>query len=415
MTRPITRPATRPWSLRGRLLRRVGLGASLSWLVGAGLAALVIAHEMSELMDDTLEQSARLILSLYRDGIGAAPGQGQVRVIVDGDEVIAAPWPALSKDGGHDVAGWRVVRMTDRQTGNVVETGQSDEWRHDELLESLGGLVALLIPVLLATLLAARGAVSSALRPAMRFAQMLRGRSARDLSPVSAPDLPSELAPIPQALNGYLDDIRARMEAERQFATNAAHELRTPIAAASGQAQLIAAGLADAEAAGRLAASLGRMGQLVERMLQLARAEAGVVGHGPCDVVRVVRMVMADNGPRVRFDDGEMTSAAAAVDADALAIILSNLLRNAAEHGTGDLRLTLSAGPVLRLSNAAAPGAAFRHGTFDKSASSQGTGLGLAIVARIAQTQGIDMDFAVTQGRATVTLRLPAEMPDPIR
>lgn len=399
---------TRPWSLRGRLVRRVVLGASLSWLVGVGLAALVIAHEMSELMDETLAGSARLTLALYQGGADMAMGgdTGQaLRIIAEGTEVIAAPWPPLDADGGHDAEGWRVLRLTDAQSGIIVEAGQRDEWRRDELLESIGWLVALMLPVLLGALVAARGSVTGALRPATRFAQMLRSRSARDLSPVAAPDLPSELTPIPQALNGYLDDIRAMIEIERQFATNAAHELRTPIAAASGQAQLIAAGLADRDAAGRLAAALARMGRLVERLLQLSRAEGGATGRGPCDLVRVARMVIADSGLSARFDDAEMTSAPVAVDPDALALILTNLLRNAAEHGTGDLRVTLAPGPMVSVSNAVQPGAVFRHGTFEKSSGSHGTGLGLAIVARVAETQGITLDHVMTPDRATVTLR----------
>ena len=232
----------------------------------------------------------------------------------------------------------------------------------------------------------------------------LRRRSAQDLSPVATPDLPIELDPIPQALNGYLDTIRARIDAERQFATNAAHELRTPIAAASGQAQLIAAGLADDAAAGRLAGALSRMGHLVERLLQLSRAEAGAMGAGPCDLIRVARMVIDDIGQPVMFDDGEMTQAPVAVDPDALALILRNLLRNAVDHGTGDLRVLISAGPALTVSNAVGPGAAFRHATFEKGAGSQGAGLGLAIVTRMAAAHGIAVRYAMTDTRARVTL-----------
>ena len=289
----------------------------------------------------------------------------------------------------------------------VIEVGHTSAWRRDELREALFWLVALMLPVLLAAPLAIRGAVGSALRPATRFADALRARSAQDLSPVAAPDLPVELTPIPQALNSYLDTIRARIDAERQFATNAAHELRTPIAAASGQAQLIAAGLADDAAAGRLAGALGRMGHLVERLLQLSRAEAGAMGAGPCDLIRVARMVIDDLGQPVRFDDGEMTTAPVAVDPDALALILRNLLRNAADHGAGDLRVVIADGPVLTVSNAVGAGAAFRHATFDKSATSQGAGLGLAIIARVAAAQGIAVDYAMIGDRALVTLRLP--------
>jgi two-component system, OmpR family, sensor kinase len=396
---------TRPWSLRQRLVRRVVLGACIAWLAGVGLAALVVAHEMSELMDDTLGNSARMSLSLYKGAgqLGAlVQGDGAIRIIDGGAIVTDAPWTPVAQDGGQDLPGWRVFRLSDPDDDIVVEVGQSSEWRQEELAESLGWLVALMLPVLLATLIAARGAVASALRPATRLAMMLRGRSARDLSPVNAPDLPAELAPIPHALNGYLDDIRARIEAERQFATNAAHELRTPIAAASGQAQLIAAGLADPAAAGRLAAALGRMGHLVDRLLQLSRAEAGSMGAGPCDLVRVARMVIAESDLPVHFDDAELAEAIVAVDPDALALILRNLLRNAADHGVGDLRMVLSMGPVVTVSNAVRPGAVFRHATFDKSASSSGAGLGLAIVARVAETQGIGIEYVMKPHRALV-------------
>ncbi|MFN3278663.1 MAG: sensor histidine kinase [Paracoccus hibiscisoli] len=401
---------TRPWSLRRRLVRRVVLGACVAWLVGVGLAMLVVSHEMTELMDDSLEGSARLSLALYRGAgqVGAlAPGDDAIRIIDAGVAVTEAPWPPVSAIGGQDVPGWRVFRLADPDGDIVIEVGHTSAWRRDELREALLWLVALMLPVLLAAPVAIRGAVGSALRPATRFADALRARSAQDLSPVAAPDLPVELTPIPQALNGYLDTIRARINAERQFATNAAHELRTPIAAASGQAQLIAAGLADDAAAGRLAGALGRMGHLVERLLQLSRAEAGAMGAGPCDLIRVARMVIDDLGQPVRFDDGEMTTAPVAVDPDALALILRNLLRNAADHGAGDLRVVIADGPVLSVGNAVGAGAAFRHATFDKSATSQGAGLGLAIIARVAAAQGITVDYAMAGDRAVVTLRLP--------
>ncbi|MTE01102.1 hypothetical protein GIY56_12430 [Paracoccus sp. YIM 132242] len=406
---------TRPWSLRGRLVRRVVLGASLAWLAGVGLAALVIAHEMSELMDETLKGSARLSLDLYHhagdaEGIGAvARSTGTIRIVEDGREVSGAPWPPLGSDGGHDVTGWRVFRLSDPGGRLVAEVGQSDAWRRDELVESVGWLVALMLPVLLAALVAVRGAVASALRPAMRFAQTVRSRSAQDLSPVGEDHLPVELAPIPQALNGYLEDIRARVEAERQFATNAAHELRTPVAAASGQAQLIAAGLADAAAPERLAGALGRMSHLIDRLLQLSRAEAAAAGGGSSDLVRVARMVVADLGTPVLFDDGEMETLAVSADPDALALILRNLLRNAADHGTGRPRIVLSPDPAVTVGNAVPPGASFRHGMFDKSADSKGVGLGLAIVTRVARAQGIAVDYAMAGGTASVTLRFPRE------
>ena len=405
---------SRGWSLRRRLVRRVVLGACAAWLAGVSLAAVVIAHEMSELMDHSLRGTAHMSLSIYK-GAGQVgnpmPGDGEVRILDRGAVVADAPWPMLTGSGGQDVPGWRVYRLEDDDSGIVIEVGQSDTWRREELVESLGWLAVLMLPVLLAALVAVHRAVGATLRPATAFAQALRERSAQDLSPVSAPDLPTELAPIPQALNGYLTDIRNRIEAERQFATNAAHELRTPIAAASGQAQLIAAGIADAGAAARLSGALGRMGHLVERLLMLSRAEAGMAGTGPCDLLRLTRMAIADLGVPVLLDDGEMASVPVAADPDALALILRNLLRNAADHGAGALRVVLRPGPVLTVSNAVGAGAAFRHGTFDKSAHSQGAGLGLAIIARVAEAQRIATDFTIAGGIATVTLRFTGGAP----
>lgn len=259
---------------------------------------------------------------------------------------------------------------------------------------------------------AVRTAVGSVLRPATRFAEVLRKRDAKDLSPVTDVDLPIELAPIPQALNGYLAHIRTHVEAEKQFVTNAAHELRTPIAAASSQAQLIASGLAQEGAPQRLAGALHRLGQLVDRLLQLSRAEAGIVGTGPCDLVQVTRLVTAELDDPVVFDDGDIATAQVAADPDALALILRNLIRNAAEHGRGDVRVTLSPDLTLTITNSIVPGAEFRYATFDKSATSTGAGLGLAIVRRVAETQGLSLDFSMKGERAEVTIRLASDLPE---
>ena len=402
-------PTNANWSLRGRLLRRVVIGIGASWLLGLALSLAVLNHEMGELMDDSLRASARFSLALYQSAgavdLPAQDGDYTTRVMRDGVEITGAAWPVQSENGGHDVDGWRVYRLSDPASGISVEVGQSDAWRREELIESIGWLSLMMLPLSLIVVVIIARAVASALRPATDFADRLQARKPGDLSPVAAGDLPRELVAIPRAMNLYLDRIRDHVEAERQFATHAAHELRTPIAAASAQAQVIAAGMGDGDSAPRMVAALRRLSQLVDRLLQLSRAEMIGAGQGSSDLVQVTRMVIADTGVAAVFDDGDIEAAQVPVQPESLALILGNLLRNAQDHGTGDIRVRLRPGPVLTVSNRVAPGATFHLRNFEKSTQSRGTGLGLGIVQKIAGKDGIALEFTVTGDRAEAILR----------
>jgi len=404
---------SRDWSLQGRLTRRLILGVSLGWLTGLCIAIFVIAHEMTELLDDSLKASAHVATAAFAasgtaEGLDLDPDYG-IRIRRGGVEINPAPWPEQQEDGTHQLPGWRIYRHSRDAGGLVVEVGQSDVWRKDELLESVEALLVLMLPVLLVVLLTVRRAIAAALGPALRFAATLKNRPATDLSSFPEADLPRELQPIPGALNGYLQRINNHIEAERQFATNAAHELRTPLAVASAQAQLIAAGRGDLRAARSMSAALDRLGRILERLLQLSRAEAGIDGHARCDLVRIIRIVIAEAADAsVVFDDGDFETALIAVHPDAVALLLGNALRNAIEHGTGGVTLTLRPGPVLQISNPVGEGAAFRHDTFAKSATSTGAGLGLTIMRKMAERNGIGIDTRMDGKIATLTLDFSA-------
>ena len=399
------------WSLKRRLLGRVVIGVGLGWLLGLGIGLWIIAHEMGELLDESLKDSAHLSAALYQAsgsaGLHALDVSSDIRIIDHGREVIAAEWPPLDEDGGQTLGEWRVYRLSDPGIGLIVETGQSSEWRRDELLESMGSMLLLMLPILLITLLVVGRATTSALRPATRFAEELKSRKATDLSPVSAAALPREVAPIPAALNNYLQRLRNHINAERLFATNAAHELRTPIAAASAQAQLMARGMADPDAPKRMTAALDRLALLVERLLQLSRAEAGVSGEATCDIVRLTRIAIADTCPEAVFDDGDQERVMVPVHHDAAGLMIGNLLRNARDHGIGGVKVRLGAGPTLTISNRVAPNAEFLHGIFERSAASRGTGLGLGIVTKIAEKEGVALRFTIKDERAEVELVFP--------
>mgnify|MGYP000851144928 CR=1 FL=1 len=399
------------WSLRRRLQRRVLVAVALGWLGSLGVGIYVIAHEMNELIDETMAAQAQMMAAVLP--VGTAPDLRAVdglrmRVIPPGSAIPALPTQALAQDSAAPSESWHVYRATNPRDGSVVELGQPTTARHKEIREAARALLLLMLPPLGIIVLATRRTVDGALVPALRFAERLRERRAGDSAPVPADDLPRELVPISEAINGYLSRIDALLESERAFAANAAHELRTPLAAAMAQAQLLAEGQGGAEAAKRLNTSLARLTNLVERLLELSRAEAGIGSTSGCDLVRIADLLVADMGAsRILFDDSDFETLPAGVDADVAALILGNLLRNALHHGTGGVMLRLQPGPLVIVQNCTNDDAAFHHGRFEKGTTSSGAGLGLVIVNALAKANGIHMEFRMRDGLASIQVAFP--------
>ena len=187
--------------------------------------------------------------------------------------------------------------------------------------------------------------------------------------------------------------------------------MRTPLAAASAQAGLIVEGRAGPEAPAAVVASVARLTATVERLLDLAWAET-LIGQGDarCDLVRVLRLLIAEARPAlIHFDDGDLETCAVAADADAVALVLGNLLRNAVQHGAGEARVILRPGPVVEISNAAPPGARFEEGRFAHGAGSTGTGLGLSLARAVAERYAWRLDLAMREGRAVARVDFTPE------
>jgi len=407
------------WSLTGRLSRRILASVAVTWMFALAIGLYVLWHEMDELLDETLASEAQMLLTMLAhaptqdEPLAGLPPQStrqSVRVTGVPGAPRNAPWPPLAADGARKLDQWHVVRVSDAETGIALELGQSTGWRWEEFRDSGRAFLALMLPLLGLVLWVVRTTTRRGLAPARSFARTMETRSADDLAPIPEAGLPRELKPILQALNGYLARIDALLQAERHFAAHAAHELRTPLAVASSQAQLLRRGEAGPEATKAIGGALDRLSATVERLLQLSRAEAGIAAaRQPVDLVRICRLVMDEASPlsggrRLIFDDGDAERAEVASDPDALAILLRNLIGNAIGHGTGDVRVRLSPGPAVEIRNRVAPGAAFRHGRFDKGPDSQGSGLGLTIAETIAGQLGARLDFAMADGAATVTL-----------
>ena len=235
-----------------------------------------------------------------------------------------------------------------------------------------------------------------------------------------APALPSEMAPVNEAVNQLLHRLRRALESERSFTANSAHELRTPLASALAQVQRLRRMLTDEPLQERvlhIEQSLQQLSRLSEKLLQLAKAEGGaLVAATPYDVVPVLRYVVSelsrtDLKSELQLVTPKTPTVFSIIDVDALGILLRNLIENARKYGAQHTPITieLSSSGVLRVSNSgpvlpaevlagltarfarasqhhACSNSDFRSGS--SSYSNSGSGLGLAIVHAIALGAG---------------------------
>jgi len=249
--------------------------------------------------------------------------------------------------------------------------------------------------------------VGRGLRPLDAVARAMTTRTPVALGPLPTNGVPTEVAPLVRSLNDLLARLKRALDSQRDFIADAAHELRTPLAALSLQLQL-ARRAADAqsrgEAFGELERGLTRATHCVQQLLTLARQEPGGGDRPlmPVNLGDLVAKVVAEQLPLAedRQIDLGVTPAARAVtvrgDAEALQILVSNLVGNAIRHtpsgGKVDVAVGDGADGVFVEVNDSGPGIPVeeRERVFDRfyrraQTDEPGSGLGLAIVRTIAE------------------------------
>ncbi|TKC89766.1 two-component sensor histidine kinase [Trinickia terrae] len=266
--------------------------------------------------------------------------------------------------------------------------------------------------------LAVWGIVGRGLAPLARVTRALETRRPEALEPLPDERLPLEVKPLVRALNGLLERLSAALDTQKAFVADAAHELRTPLAAVQIQSQLVARAHDDAtrrEALADLQAGVTRATRLAEQLLALARAEPdSAAGRRMLDLRALLAECVAAHAPlagRRGIDLGveEVQSASVTADAEALRVMFGNLLDNAVKYtpegGRIDVSLALDddGRPCVSIADSG-PGipAEERERVFDRfyrdtSARARtdvsGSGLGLAIVKRIAVQHGVEIEL----------------------
>lgn len=197
----------------------------------------------------------------------------------DDDEARCLPLPATLKNGfhafRHQNLDYRVYVHRLRDGSRIAvsqETRIRDQIARQSALYATLPLL-LLVPVLLAVMLML---IRLMLRPLAELSRTVDARQEHDLKPLPKTDLPTELQPFVNAINGLLGRTGAAMESQRRFVADAAHELRSPLAALSLQAERLHAAPMSLEATERLEtlqAGIRRSRHLLEQLLLLARAQ----------------------------------------------------------------------------------------------------------------------------------------------
>jgi len=458
-----------------RYLRRVLL---TSVTLITSIAALWSYHDtrdqIDELFDAELAQTARTMVALYfeyRGDDGRAPRQMirdlRLEPVLVPDSLTDSPTPLghpyekklgfqLWDEDGHALLGmqptglldilvpvpgyshteaqghdWRVFTLYDDTHGVWASAAQRDDVR-DELTWqiALRNLIPPVIGVLLIALLIpfviARGFSSL-----LRLSRQITARQPSYLEPLDASQAPEEIRGMIDALNGLFGRLAETLEKERRFTANAAHELRTPLAAVKVHAQNLLSETSS-ESSRRGARSIingvDRMTRVVEQLLTLSRLESGqALTRQSVDLVRLGHELGRDMQPLVEqrglslsqdIPDGLRLQSYE----NGLYVLLRNLLDNAVRYtpagGEVRLRMRREANRLHIEIADSGPGipAADRERVFERfvrlaGQKTSGSGLGLSIVKELIERLGGEIRLEDTSLPASSGLSVHIHLP----
>nr|WP_295888055.1 histidine kinase dimerization/phospho-acceptor domain-containing protein [uncultured Devosia sp.] len=411
-------------SIALRLALGLTAGMALLWVGAAAISVSVMQHELHEAYDDSLEQSAQRLLPLALHDLRERSEGGRLIVGGDGDtddnegpernrddgslrpvphdasftyvvfnsagdivlrdqHAVELDLPVTAPGGFADIGGQRAFGLTDR-TGFSILVVETSDRRLNGLVDSIS---ALGLPLLALVPLMAGGiwlAMRVALRPLEALRRDIAKRDSRNLQPLVSTGHPAELAPIAEAVGALMARLKSALDTERSFAARSAHELRTPIAGALAQTQQLAAELGSGPGASRLVeieTALKRLATLSEKLLQLARIEAGFAKSDlETDLRPVIGMVIGDFNAssmwrnRIQFDS---------MAADLMAPIDPDVPVHVRFEDGGTV-VVRSAGSVVGTAELARLGQPFMRG----ATTADGSGLGLSIARSILEQAG---------------------------
>ena len=436
----------RSYSIYLRLLTVILSALALVWVMVIAGTWYITRHEVNELLDTHLEQTALLLAAQPLDEIDEdefgeleqRPRRGKggrkyhihtVYQVWKGDSLLAQSLHAPRQPLGDGSLGFSDARTGQRNWRVFTAAGDDDkvrvmvaedaEVRHEIATASVRTLLLALLLMFPVVALVAWLSLRAAMRPLREVGQQIAQRPPHSHAPLMLDRTPREIQPLTRALNQMFVRIGDMLQNERRFTADAAHELRTPIAAIRMMAQVALGAQDDGERQHALQGVLqgcDRATRMVEQLLQLARLEADTEdaaartdGAPTADILPALRQVVQDlqytqADPRGQIIECEAPAQLPSSLPPTLAgVLLRNLLDNAlryspegaevrvsfAQQPEGGVRWVVEdSGPGMSEEDMARLGERFFRvlGT-----GKTGSGLGWSIVRRIAARHGLDI------------------------
>lgn len=445
-----------PISIRKRLLiTLIGL-IGVTWLGVFVLTSKDTMYELEEIYDASLAQNARILFGLLQQEIK----EGELELLDDIElnselmhayELNIAFWATIGKvtiqshgapeflttlpEGFSNYtfngSKWRVFRLRDSETGLVIHTAQKLEAREELVAYLIKDTLSVSILILPVMGLLIWWGISSSLKPLNKLVDEAGAMDPHSLHPFNIADAPSEVSPLITALNKLLERLNLAIENERRFTSDAAHELRTPLAGLKVQLQV--ALRADdpqqkANAMKKAVEGIDRATHLVNQLLTLARADredAGTLILSRVDLVNLSENILSTMqteaqqlGIELNFSS-DQRPVYVECEPTMIEIALRNLLENAlrytappAQVGIDLIRIGTAEEVILKVwdSGKGIPPDAikqmfqrFKRGS-ENGAS--GSGLGLSIAQRIGDIHNVEVSVTPVSETAKFSLSL---------
>ncbi|HQS57821.1 MAG: hypothetical protein B7Y56_05455 [Gallionellales bacterium 35-53-114] len=441
-------------SLKQRLLALILGVIALVWLGATAFTYLDAREEFDEVLDAHLAQAAALLLvqtthdldeleteqvpmlHKYSRRVAFQVWEEGKRLVLHSANAPQQPLAEIENgfsDRTLEGKRWRVFSSRDESGTYLIHVAESADVR-DELAADIAGnlLRPLLFSLpLLAILLWV--AVARGLQPLAALAREVERREPENLAALDTSAAPREVLPLIERLNRLFARIAVSLQKERSFTADAAHELRTPIAAIKAQTQVARMAASEAERIHALDNALlgcDRASRLITQLLTLAQVDTPRVDTldrsvmEACQLKDIAAETIADLAPSA-LEKGVQLELLAAAETDAtvpgnpelLRVLLRNLLDNAILHTPGGTTVQVNISREQKMfclsvsDNGPGIPEAERSKVLDRfyrplGTQASGSGLGLSIVKRIAEVHNATLQILPVSKGSGLTVKV---------